>query len=113
MNKPGIFQRFRFLAAFLLFILGFNPPAAQAKWNYYRLGNEADSTVTPKGGFALMGGGSKQDAAFQFLCERANGGDFLILRADTDEDYAKEVNAEIKAMCPLNSVGTLVFFVSR
>ena len=56
-----------------------------------------------------MGGGAKQDPAFKFLCERANGGDFLILRADTEEDYAKKVNEEIKAICPLNSVATIVF----
>ena len=35
---------------------------------------------------ALMGGGAKQDPAFHFLCERTNGGDFLILRANTDDD---------------------------
>jgi cyanophycinase len=56
-----------------------------------------------------MGGGSKQDAAFHFLCERANGGDFLILRANTEDDYAKKVNEEIKAVCPLNSVATIIF----
>jgi len=56
-----------------------------------------------------MGGGSKQDAAFRFLCERANGGDFLILRADTEDDYAQKFNEEIKAVCPLNSVATIVF----
>jgi len=56
-----------------------------------------------------MGGGSKQDEAFKFLCERANGGDFLILRADTEDDYAQKVNKEIKAVCPLNSVATIVF----
>ena len=56
-----------------------------------------------------MGGGSKQDAAFKFLCERANGGDFLILRANTEDDYAQQVNKEIQNICPLNSVGTIVF----
>ena len=56
-----------------------------------------------------MGGGGKQDPAFKFLCERANGGDLLILRADTEDDYAKKVNEEIKAICPLNSVATIVF----
>lgn len=56
-----------------------------------------------------MGGGGQQSDAFRFLCEHANGGDFLILRANTDDDYAREVNAEIKAICPLNSVGTIVF----
>ena len=44
-----------------------------------------------------------------FLCERTNGGDFLILRANTDDDYAQSVNKEIFAMCPLNSAATIVF----
>jgi cyanophycinase len=101
----------RFLWTVALLALSFSSPiaAAEAKWHYYRLGNAADSTVTPKGGFALMGGGSKLDAAYKYLCERANGGDFLILRADTDEDYAKKINAEVKSICPLNSVATIVF----
>src|SRR5271170_2393985 len=80
-----------------------------AKWKYFRTGNSADSVVKPRPGFALMGGGAQQDAAFHFLCERTDGGDFLILRADTDDAYAKQVNEEIKALCPLNSVATIVF----
>ena len=56
-----------------------------------------------------MGGGSRQDAAFQWLCERTNGGDFLVLSARDDEAYLKKVNAEIKAVRPLNSVATLSF----
>ncbi len=80
-----------------------------AKWKYFRTGNPADSVVKPRAGFALMGGGALQDPAFHFLCERTNGGDFLILRADTDDAYAKQVNEEIKAVCPLNSVATIVF----
>jgi len=56
-----------------------------------------------------MGGGAQQDSAFRFLCERANGGDFLILRANTEDDYAQKVNEEIKALCPLNSAATIVF----
>ena len=82
---------------------------ANAKWKYFRTGNEADKIIQPRGGFALMGGGSKLEPAFRFLCERANGGDFLILRADTEDDYARKVNGEIAALCPLNSVGTIVF----
>jgi cyanophycinase len=81
---------------------------ASAKWKYFRTGNAADSTVTPRPGFALMGGG-EQDPALKFLCERANGGDFLILRANTDDDYAQKVNEEIRALCPLNSAATIVF----
>lgn len=84
-------------------------PPGFAKWKYFRTGNAEDSTAVPRGGFALMGGGSKQDPAFRFLCEHANGGDFLILRANTEDDYAQQVNKEIRAVCPLNSVATIVF----
>src|SRR5277367_5943513 len=83
-------------------------PAASAKWKYFRAGNAADSTATPRGGFALMGGG-EQDPALKNLCERANGGDFLILRANTEDDYAQKINEEIRALCPLNSAATIVF----
>ena len=81
----------------------------QAAPKYFRAGNEADSTATPRAGYALMGGGSKLDPAYLFLCERANGGDFLILRADTEDDYVKKVNAEMLKTCPLNSAATIVF----
>jgi cyanophycinase len=83
-------------------------PGASAKWKYFRAGSAADSTVTPRPGFALMGGG-EQDAALKFLCERANGGDFLILRANTEDHYAQKANEEIRALCPLNSAATIVF----
>jgi len=77
-------------------VLAFFVPSASAKWNYFRAGNAADSAAKPRGGFALMGGGDKQDPALRFLCERTNGGDFLILRADTEDDYARKVNKEIQ-----------------
>src|SRR5271157_4022279 len=103
-------RRHRILIAcfIVLFQLHF-VTGANAKWKYFRTGKEADKAVQPRGGFALMGGGSKMEAAFRFLCERANGGDFLILRANTEDEYARKVNAEIAAICPLNSVGTIVF----
>jgi cyanophycinase len=90
------------LALFLL------APGVSAKWKYFRAGNAADSTVTPRPGFALMGGG-EQDPALRYLCERANGGDFLILRANTEDDYTQKVSEEIRALCPLNSAATIVF----
>jgi cyanophycinase len=99
---------FRFFLLFAL-VIAFLAPPSFAKWKYFRAGSSTDSSAQPHGGFALMGGGAKQDAAFQFLCERANGGDFLILRANTEDEYAQHVNKEIQAVCPLNSVGTIVF----
>ena len=53
-------------------------------------------------------GGGEQDSALKFLCERANGGDFLILRANTEDEYAQKVDEEIRALCPLNSAATIV-----
>jgi cyanophycinase len=52
-----------------------------------------------------MGGGSDLDEAFQWLCDRAGGGDFLVLRATGDDDY----NPYIQKLCPkLNSVATVI-----
>ena len=94
-------------AATLTATSGAAPDAA--KWKYFRIGNSADSSAKPRPGFALMGGGGQQQPAFRFLCELTNGGDFLILRANTDDDDAKQENEEVKALCPLNSVATIVF----
>ena len=82
---------------------------AHAKWKYLRTGNLTDSTALARAGYALMGGGARQDDAFLWLCQRANGGDFLVLSARDDDAYMKKVNDEIKVICPLNSVATLSF----
>lgn len=93
----------------LFFLILSAAPTTQAKWNYYRTGHASDVHTTPQPGFALMGGGTKQDEAFHFLCQRANGGDFLILRANSDASTAKQLNSRIQSMCPLNSASTIVF----
>lgn len=51
-----------------------------------------------------MGGGEDLDEAFRWLCERAGGGDLLVLRATGTDDY----NEYIKDLCKVNSVATLV-----
>jgi cyanophycinase len=52
----------------------------------------------------MMGGGSDLDEAFRWLCQKGNGGDFLILRASGSDAY----NSYIKRLCKLNSVATLI-----
>ena len=52
----------------------------------------------------MMGGGDDLDEAFRWLCQKGNGGDFLVLRANGDDDY----NAYINGLCKLNSVATLL-----
>ena len=75
-------------------------------YKYFRLGNTADATTAhPQAGYALMGGGTDLDEAFQWLCNRTGDGDFLILRATGDDDY----NPYVHKLCPrLNSVATLI-----
>lgn len=55
-------------------------------------------------GIAMMGGGSDLDEAFRWLCNKGNGGDFLILRARGDDDY----NSYVNGLCKANSVATLI-----
>jgi cyanophycinase-like exopeptidase len=52
----------------------------------------------------MMGGGKDLDDAFRWLCQKANGGDFLVLRARGEDDY----NSYVKGLCKLNSVATLI-----
>jgi cyanophycinase len=83
------------------------PPAffaASLHYQYFRAGNADDASTKTRGGFALIGGGDDLDAAFQWMCERSGGGDFLILRASGDDDY----NPYVKGLCKLNSVATLI-----
>lgn len=97
----------RLAIAFLSFCLF--ACSAHAKWKYLRSGNAADSSAQPRTGYAFMGGGARQDAAFKWLCELANGGDFLVLSAHDDDAYLKTTNAEMAAYCTLNSAATLSF----
>src|SRR4051794_1791248 len=82
------------------------PAQSQPAYKYFRLGNSGDAAhATPRAGYALMGGGTDLDEAFQWLCDRAGGGDLLVLRATGSDDY----NSYVRKLCPsLNSVATLV-----
>ena len=73
-------------------------------YTYIRIGQKTDATAHPSAGTAMMGGGSDLDEAFRWLCKKADGGDFLILRARGDDAY----NAYVNGLCKLNSVATLV-----
>lgn len=88
----------------LLTILLFSTAAVASSYQYIRLGEKADSTATPLAGTAMMGGGADLDDAFRWLCRKANGGDFLVLRARGDDDY----NPYVNGLCKLNSVATLI-----
>lgn len=100
----------RMLALIPMAVLLAAATAAQSKvvspapYQYFRVGNSANVRVSPRSGFALIGGGEDLDAAFQWLCERSRGGDFLVLRASGTDAY----NPYIKSLCRENSIATLV-----
>jgi cyanophycinase len=73
-------------------------------YKYVRTGNGSDAHTHPQFGIAMMGGGSDLDQAFRWLCTKADGGDFLVLRASGNDDY----NSYVAGLCKLNSVATLV-----
>jgi cyanophycinase-like exopeptidase len=79
--------------------------AAVTKKTYFRLGSAADAAATATPGTVLMGGSTDVDEAFEWLCDRASGGDFLVVRATGTDAY----NPYVQALCPgLNSVATLI-----
>jgi cyanophycinase-like exopeptidase len=79
--------------------------AAVTKKTYMRLGSATDAVATATAGTVLMGGSTDVDAAFQWLCDRAPGGDFLVVRATGTDAY----NPYVQDLCPgLNSVATLI-----
>lgn len=95
--------RYKCVLGFLLAVCSVSSGAAQSP-QYFRLGNKADIQTTPTPGIAMMGGGKDLEDAFRWLCNKGNGGDFLVLRATGDDDY----NSWINGLCKANSVATLI-----
>ena len=89
---------------FLLAVLLAVTVAHAASYQYIRIGNKNDIETKPTAGVAMMGGGDDLDEAFRWLCQKGNGGDFVILRATGDDDY----NSYVNGLCKLNSVATLI-----
>jgi cyanophycinase len=70
-------------------------------------GNAADAPPAPtlSPGLVLMGGGTDVDAAFQWMCQRAGGGDFVVIRTTGTDAY----NPYIQQLCPqMDSVETII-----
>jgi cyanophycinase len=71
------------------------------------VGNAADAPQSPNlaSGLVLMGGGTDVDAAFQWMCQRAGGGDFVVIRTTGTDAY----NPYIQQLCPqMDSVETII-----
>lgn len=91
--------------AFLACACALPGPALAAKKTYFRVGNAADAAAVTTAATVLMGGSTDVDEAFKWLCARAIGGDFLVVRASGTDAY----NPYVQSLCPgLNSVATLI-----
>jgi cyanophycinase len=88
----------------LLTVLLLTIASHAASYQYFRIGNKEDVETKTSAGVAMMGGGADLDEAFRWLCDKANGGDFLVLRAHGTDDY----NSYVQGLCKANSVATLV-----
>jgi cyanophycinase len=97
------YRRALSLVCLLTFLLAASFAHA-ASYQYFRIGNKSDVKTNPVPGIAMMGGGDDLDAAFRWLCQKGDGGDFVILRATGDDDY----NSYVNGLCKLNSVATLI-----
>ena len=73
-------------------------------FKYIRQGNAHDLQTRAEAGIAMTGGGEDLDEAFRWLCCKADGGDFLIVRAHGGADY----NPYVAGLCKVNSVATLI-----
>ena len=81
--------------------------APKTGFTSFIVGNPADAqpsqTLSP--GLVLMGGGTDVDAAFQWMCQRAGGGDFVVIRTTGTDAY----NPYIQQLCPqMDSVETII-----
>ena len=94
-----------FVLLLLLLVTSCAVAAKPPSYSYFRVGNTADVAPTPSPGVVLMGGSTDVDAAFQWMCARSGGGDFLVIRATGTDAY----NPYVRDLCPgSNSVATLI-----
>ncbi|MET3288825.1 UNVERIFIED_CONTAM: cyanophycinase [Brevibacillus sp. OAP136] len=83
--------------------------AASAPYTFFTYGNTTDVSTSTTFGEVFMGGSTDVDQAFVWMSEKANGGDFLILRASGTDAYNSYIyDLAQTAGKPLNSVSTLI-----
>ncbi|MGN7484554.1 hypothetical protein ACTHPB_23835 [Priestia megaterium] len=95
------------LAASLL--LPISTSAASAPYTLYQVGSTADKATSTSFGQVYMGGSIDVDEAFKWMIQKANGGDFLVIRATGTDAYNSYIYDLAKSIGkPLNSVSTIV-----
>jgi len=93
-----------FISLAFFLALNLSALAQTSTYKYFRIGKATDGHGKTTRGFALMGGGADLDPAFEWMCHKSGGGDFLVVRATGTDAY----NEYIAKLCRQNSVATLV-----
>ena len=94
--------RFALLNAFIVTSFAF----AATPYQHFWAGNATDVTLPPPQApsLVLMGGSTDVDAAFEWMIQKAGGGNFVVIRAEGTDAY----NPYIFAMGKVTSVETLI-----
>ncbi|MBV6737634.1 cyanophycinase [Priestia megaterium] len=83
--------------------------AASSPYTLYTVGSSTDKTASTTFGQVYMGGSTDVDEAFKWMIQKANGGDFLVIRATGTDAYNQYIFDLAKSIGkPLNSVSTIV-----
>lgn len=108
---PRLFVRVITLFALIATLTGAAfaaPKGDKTGYEYYVVGNAGDVTLpmpaTPR--LLLMGGGPDVDEAFQWMINKAGGGDFLVIRATGTDAYNPYIYA--LGAGQVDSVATLI-----
>lgn len=97
----------RVLSLLVVFAAANHAAPNKSGYSSFIVGNPADAQQSPNlsPGLVLMGGGTDVDAAFQWMCQRAGGGDFVVIRTTGTDAY----NPYIQQLCPqMDSVETII-----
>src|ERR1043166_9631849 len=95
------------VAAICMFAAPLYAAATKQGYQSFIVGNPADAQPSQhlSPGLVLMGGGTDVDAAFQWMCQQAGGGDFVVIRTTGTDAY----NPYIQQLCPqMASVETII-----
>ncbi|KEZ53359.1 cyanophycinase [Metabacillus indicus] len=88
---------------------GVNDVEAASSYTLYTTGSTTDKVTTASFGQVYMGGSTDVDKAMEWMIQKANGGDFLIIRATGSNGYNQYLYDLAQSIGkPLNSVNTVV-----
>ena len=106
--RQRLFRPLGFVVIACLFVPALQAaPTPKPGYEAFIVGNPEDAPE-PSGlssGLVLMGGGLDVDEAYQWMCQRAGGGDFVVIRTTGTDAY----NPYLQQLCPqMDSIETII-----